>query len=262
MEKIVVQYDTSIADATMPRKHSHATYEIYYLHSGTRDYFIGDRVYKVNPGDFVLISSNVLHKTGGKAFERTVVYFDCEGIPEELFDLLELCFAKAVIRTHPEGRMFIEALLERMRKEYDGNGENRDMFLQSQLICLILEIGRFSEREAECKDDPSTNLIMNIVSHINKNYMEDLAVEGLAGMAYLSRSHFCRKFKKVTGFSPLEYINSVRINEAEKLLHDTRIPITEISIRTGFSSSNYFGDLFKKYKGVSPREWRRINDRQ
>ena len=245
---------TEAKESGMHHHHAHESYEIYYLKSGNRTYFIEDTVYPLQPGDFALISRYVLHKTNGLNFERILLNFDYDELPEKLKETVDTCFKKIVTHTPAKSRQYIELLLERMDAEYKENG-NSD-FLVAQFTCLVMEIARFSAAKTTVPDT-ATQQILEIVSFINNNFAEELTVEGLAERAYLSRSHFCRQFKKVTGFSPIEYIHSMRLRAAETLLTNTDLPITEIAIRSGFSGSNYFGDLFRRYRGMSPREWRK-----
>lgn len=245
---------TEAKHSGMHKHHAHKTYEIYYLKSGERSYFIGDAVYPLHPGDFALIPEYVLHKTNGLNFERILLNFNYEDVPDSLRSTVDVCFEKVVTHTPAKSRQYIELLLERMQEEYTKNGTTA--FLTAQFTCLCMEIARFSAAKTEVPD-AATQQILEIVSYINKNYADELTVEGLSEMAFLSRSHFCRQFKKVTGFSPIEYIHSMRLCFAENLLVNSDLSITEIALRSGFSGSNYFGDLFRKYRGMSPRAWRK-----
>ncbi len=245
---------TEVKESGMHHHHAHKTYEIYYLKSGERTYFIEDTVYPLHPGDFALISEFVLHKTNGLNFERILLNFSYDDVPQSLRSMVDSCFEKIVTHTPAKSRQYIELLLERMVEEYRENGATD--FLTAQFTCLIMEIARFSAAKTVVPDT-ATQQILEIVSFINNNFAEELTVERLAERAYLSRSHFCRQFKKVTGFSPIEYIHSMRLRSAENLLVNTDLPITEIALRSGFSGSNYFGDLFRRYRGMSPRAWRK-----
>ena len=73
----------------------------------------------------------------------------------------------------------------------------------------------------------------------------------------MSKFHFLRVFKDITGTSPLEYRNSIRLDHAKELLEDTNIPINEISREVGYSSDTYFCDVFKTKIGMSPSSYRK-----
>ena len=71
-----------------------------------------------------------------------------------------------------------------------------------------------------------------------------------------SRFHFLRIFKEITGCTPVEYRNRIRIAHAKEFLEDGDIPIGEVATRVGFSSAAYFCDAFKKREGISPLAYR------
>ena len=72
----------------------------------------------------------------------------------------------------------------------------------------------------------------------------------------MEKTYFSRQFKALTGFGFLEYLTQTRIRAAEQLLAETDLSIVDIAELAGFSCSNYFGDVFRRYKGVSPSAYR------
>ena len=73
----------------------------------------------------------------------------------------------------------------------------------------------------------------------------------------MSVSYFLKKFKEVTTKSPMQYILSIRINNAVSLLESTDYNVTEISTIIGYDNPLYFSRIFKKQKGVSPSDYRK-----
>ncbi len=73
-----------------------------------------------------------------------------------------------------------------------------------------------------------------VFQYIEEHYPEDLSVDQLAGLAGLSRFHFSRLFKELTGRTITDYINTLRINKSEYLLRNSRMNISEIALSTGF----------------------------
>jgi transcriptional regulator GlxA family with amidase domain len=76
-------------------------------------------------------------------------------------------------------------------------------------------------------------------------------------MAGLSRFHFSRLFKELTGRSVTEYVNGIRIGRAEYLLYNTTMTVSEIALAAGFHDIYYFSRIFKKFKNVAPTEMRK-----
>ncbi|MFD1907037.1 helix-turn-helix domain-containing protein [Paenibacillus rhizoplanae] len=69
--------------------------------------------------------------------------------------------------------------------------------------------------------------------------------------------HFCKTFKKLTGRTFIDYVNFCRMDEAQRLLLETDLTITEISGRVGCDNPNYFTKLYKQYKGLTPSQARK-----
>ncbi len=90
----------------------------------------------------------------------------------------------------------------------------------------------------------------------NEHYNEEISIEAYAHSHNMSTSWFIRNFKQYTGFTPLQYILSIRIYNAEALLKSNQYNITEIASIVGYDNPLYFSRIFKKIKGVSPSEYR------
>ena len=250
---------TTKEDAEMKYVHAHPHYEIYYLTSGDRHYFIEDNVYRVVSGDFALISPGQIHKTSGARMECIHIYFDSEVLNDEILYLAEECFSSKVIKVPPTDRNKIETLLLDICHEYDNSQKTSFILMKTMLTTLFVYLYRFSSIKvaAEENSDENYNKILDVVTYINTNYSQELVVPELCKMSYLSHSYFCKKFREIVGMPASKYINCIRVNEAAKLLTSTNFPITEIASMVGFTGSNYFGDTFKKYKGISPKQYRK-----
>lgn len=94
--------------------------------------------------------------------------------------------------------------------------------------------------------------------YFNEHYNEDINIEEYAQSRGMSVSWFLRNFKQITETSPMQYILSIRINNAVSLLETTDYNVTEISTIIGYENPLYFSRIFKKQKGVSPTEYRKI----
>lgn len=99
-------------------------------------------------------------------------------------------------------------------------------------------------------------LIQECLDYIDFHYGTELSLAFLAQMCSVSESYLSSLFKKETGTTITDYINSTRIRQALILLNTSSLPIGEVASRCGFLDSNYFSRIFKKQLGLSPREYR------
>lgn len=98
-----------------------------------------------------------------------------------------------------------------------------------------------------------------VFQYIETNYADEIKIEHLASLTYLSTSHFSRLFKHVTGKTATHYINEFRISKAEVLLKTTDLSVSEIAERVGFINSSYFAKWLKTLKNTTPTELRKMN---
>lgn len=85
-------------------------------------------------------------------------------------------------------------------------------------------------------------------------------ISAIAEHCNLSRSHFSRAFKKVTGHSPQGWLVMMKIEKAKSLLI-TSMPITDVVYECGFADHSHFTRTFSRLEGMTPRAWRRAFDR-
>ena len=98
--------------------------------------------------------------------------------------------------------------------------------------------------------------INKVITHINKNYAENITTKSLADLIHLSEGYFCGIFKSAAGVSANNYIMNVRIKKAKRLLLYSDMNITKISDSCGFNDPNYFSRAFKKHTNKTPKQFR------
>ncbi len=252
----------------MPIYHYHNAYEIYYLLEGQRNYFIKDRTYPVSKGDIVLINVHDIHKTtelDNAAYERILIYFQKDFIypvmeHEKDIGLLN-CFSSEhkVIRLRIPEQAFVQSILLKMVDENKKKPKGYLTYERILLAELLLFINRYMEEYQEGVDYNSQlhKKMSEVARYLMENYMHKLSLKKVADRFYITPCHLSRAFKKTTGFTFIEYLNSIRIKEAQKLLKETRKSVMQISELTGFDSQTHFGRVFKNMTGLSPLKYRK-----
>ena len=92
---------------------------------------------------------------------------------------------------------------------------------------------------------------------VAQNYEQETPVAKMTTMSGLSERAFARRFVKATGMSPLEYVHSLRLEEAKQLLESTSKPIDEISNAVGYEDGSFFSRLFRRKVGLTPTQYRK-----
>ncbi len=252
---------------SMHSSHSHNFHEIFYLMNGQRKLVMNQTIYELEKGDLAFIPPNTIHRTSYKSnytHERIAIKFE-EYLLEPLFQnpelgkerILEL-LQPAIIHIPEAHKPYAEDLMLKIYYEEEHTDAFSDSLRQCYLLELILFIFR-CRQAAKTPDvlDVTHESIQAAVLYIYEHYYENLTLADIAEHFGMSSSYFSKKFKTVTGFGFKEYLTGVRIQKATELLLKTRDSITEIALNCGFNDSNYFGDAFRKVKGVSPAKFRK-----
>lgn len=99
-------------------------------------------------------------------------------------------------------------------------------------------------------------IIKKAIRYISQNFSRSLTLDEVADHVHLNSAYFSTLFKQSTGSSFKEYLNMVRIEESKRLLANTDYSIIDISLATGFEDQSYFSKVFKKYTGLTPKQYR------
>ena len=125
---------------------------------------------------------------------------------------------------------------------------------------LQLKYGRNDVLEEQVEEvrmkSPDEKLLERVMATINSHLNDsDLSVDLVAEEVGISRVHLHRKMKELTGQTPHDFIRNLRLKQAANLLANQGMNVTEVMYACGFSNSASFSTLFKKFYGVSPREY-------
>lgn len=126
-----------------------------------------------------------------------------------------------------------------------------------EVLNLVESLIQNMEERLAASNDGSRNEVAQAKSYIYEHYSEDISVEKLAELVYLSPGYFSYIFKKETGDTVSRFIRNYRMEQAKKLLSDTSMKIVQICRETGFSNVSYFCKNFREYCGCSPEQYRK-----
>lgn len=136
-----------------------------------------------------------------------------------------------------------------------------------QLDELFIELGLqlcsmegFKKRGVP-KERLSPNVLAKVLDYLHAKYTEDISLADLAELSHLSMWHFARSFRATVGIAPWQYVREVRLVEARRLLLHSELNVTQIAVRTGFSTPSHFASAFRQSQGMSPNTFRNLHSR-
>lgn len=121
---------------------------------------------------------------------------------------------------------------------------------------LEARCGELADRQRERLSRRYNDYVRQIMQYVHRHYAERISLREIAASVGLSESYVSRLFKGETGVNIVTYINGVRMDEAERLLRQTSLPIKVIARRVGIENYNRFFSIFREHKGCTPRDVR------
>ncbi|MCX7749819.1 MAG: AraC family transcriptional regulator [Clostridia bacterium] len=251
----------------------HEFFEMVYIKKGNAIFEIAGEPAAIGPNDIVIIKPNQPHKFIVKSesgCEFIVLSFkfispkNTDYSEVSLEDFLKFITGResgAFITLKVSQKNEIITLLNRILKEKESN-ELDSEFLNYLLVLelfVLLSRALKSEWENSIKEkSPKVKELIGIaVNYIRNNFERDISLGDIAKFVFLSPSYFTRAFKEEMGLSPINYLLQIRIERAKELLSDTELKISEIAQQVGFSNQQRFNEIFKKYTGLAPLQYRK-----
>ncbi|WDZ57757.1 helix-turn-helix transcriptional regulator [Paenibacillus polymyxa] len=260
---------------SMSADHVHQAHEIYYLLAGERYYYINQRVYALQKGDLIWISKHDFHRTSNKgsgSHERILINFDEAFVASSTSVTLSsdqshllLSEKSFLLRPSAEEQRELEHLFQQMLDEYHQEHAYRHMYLQSLLLQLLIRIRRIQSAAPDTiapERSEQQQRVYSVIEYLHAHYAEKLSLEQLAGHFYISSTYLCRIFKQTTGFTLVEYLQDVRVQQARAYLKETNWKVTAIAEKTGFDSIAHFGRVFKHFTGRTPLQYRKSHKKE
>lgn len=232
-------------------------YQLIYVASGKAHFHFGDKEEIITAGHMVLYRPKESQKYEYYLQEQPEVYWvhftggnvknilHSYGISDDL--KIFRCGSSLEYQNH--FRIMIQEL-QLCKEHYP---ELLEMHLRQIFIMLHRQLNSDSKIENSVLAEEMDKAML----YFNKHYNDDINIEKFASTIHMSTSWFIRNFKQYTGQTPMNYILSIRITNAENLLENTEYNLTEISRIIGYENPLYFSRIFKKQKGLSPSEYRK-----
>lgn len=254
---------------TNPVRHFHDWWEILFIDSGERTFFYGSRTFHIGAGTFLCIRPGTLHRALNPPDEvcslYNVYFSNADSAPFRLLEpLLEACAAEPVFPLPSAAAELIAAQFAEIGRELR---EHRLGAVQKSWGLLYGCLADAARAAADYRagsgavgrlypQDDMNKTAARIIDYLNVSFREPVSLQTAAARFGLSECHIARLLRKETRFSFVEYVHSLRVTEACRLLTTTAKNCTEIADACGFGSITQFGRVFRKHTGCAPREYR------
>lgn len=257
---------------TDSRLHWHTYLEFLYILNGKSVITIDKEKYDAAPGDLLIINSGEYHAVQSleNYSEFIVIQFEPQvlnsnsGYVYEFRDIVPFLQKEIDYSKHIklENGCELEIILREMVDDFNSIYPGYELNIKAgiyRIFSWLIKHNHINVHFGKGLKISDAESLKGLLKYIEENYFEEITVESAARVACMSYHHFCRLFKKVTRKTFMEYLNSIRLHEAEKLLLSTDENILEIALKVGFANVNHFERLFKDEKGLSPFKYRREN---
>ena len=247
--------------------HWHKTVELFYIDSGDLEYFTPRGHYVFSKGECGFVNANVLHRTeipsSSKGVRQMLHIFDPSFISGGYNNRIASKYVMPLILSSIDVLKFEK---ERDEKIIDGikaafSLDENMMGYEMRLRFLLSDVWMMFLSSLQMPTDVSSSAdsdarIRKLLGFVFEHYGERISIENLAESANISQRECYRIFRDRLHISPVEYINSYRIQIACQMLISSDKTITEIGQACGLGSSSYFGKVFKAKMGFSPEQFR------
>lgn len=258
---VLGRYDYSSARPGLAmHRHAHMI-EICLLDKGTQIYITEGHKYTLSSGDLFVTYPNELHGTGGHPEEKGTLYWCILNVPKPQERFLSL--------DPPDWHVVLSPLLNRRPRQFpstpavkmaldqiiavyhDASDPMRKVNLQNWMLRFLLETISCATSPVDRLPSPLMQAVLKAIDE-NIGSETDISLKELASIAGLSLSRFKSRFRAEIGMPPAEFVTRRKVQKASEWLLQTDWPITDISTRLGFSTSQYFATVYKRFTGKNP----------
>ncbi|PWJ39940.1 helix-turn-helix domain-containing protein [Sediminitomix flava] len=249
--------------AFTPYWHFHPELELTYIVKGKGLRFVGDHIAPFQEGDLVLLGENLPHQWVSDGEDDEVETYIFQFSKVVFSQIPEFKKLYQFLNSSERGIHFTNPSIELIGKiiQYESQNEFQQLLLFFDILNLSMnenyeilssENGKGNQQIAK-HSERITKVLDFVLEHMNR----EITLTEISDFTGMTSPAFCRWFKKSIGKSFVTYLNQLRVEKASTLLWEKDLPISQIAFETGFESLSNFNRSFLKYKGCSPREYRK-----
>ncbi len=231
------------------KAHTHLYYHMLYIESGICNMIAGGQCYTLRQGQCILIPPNTEHSYSNEAsatmYYQEIKFTTNKDVPLRVSD-----------------SVLVSSLFQQVVREYPLLGRLADKPVaayMSALLYALTEQDRLDEAGSFQYVDASAfgELARSVILYLEEHYQDDLRLDDIAEAVGHNKSYLCVAFKKDTGFTILDCLNTIRIRRAAELIVYSDHSFAQVADMCGFASASHFNRVFLKHVGITPGQCRR-----
>lgn len=247
--------------------HYHPELELVYVNEGSGKRLVGSHASYYRNGNLIFIGSNLPHcgftDTLEKNQRETVVQMLPSFLGDSFFEIPELKNIKKLLQRaqygivfHGDAKREIGSKLEALSSvtpvdRLIGLLKILSMLEQTKNYTLLNADGYILE--AKLEDNQRINMIFNFVQN---EFQRSITLDEISEKVNMTKPAFCRYFKKITGKTFVDFVNTYRLTHAAKMLHEKQVSILDVCFDSGFNNFSHFNKKFKAFTGRTPTQYR------
>ena len=252
--------------------HYHPQYEILYVSKSSGIRFVGDNVSQFEPGDLVLVGSNLphlwrndatyYHKDSTVGVKTIVIKFLKDFLGTGTFNYPEFASIKQMLDDSKYGLSFGKKTSKKLHNELMEIVELNPLEQNIKLLSILNRLSQSKDKEVlstadmrQFASEPSKRLDA-VLKFISDNYSDNIHLQDVADIACMTTNSFCRFFKKMTNKSFTQFLNEVRIRNACRYLLQDELSVSQVCFMVGYNCITNFYKQFKLIMKCTPNDYR------
>lgn len=244
--------------------HWHAELELVRVLEGELFLTLDGRTTRLTRGEAAIVNSETVHGATPRDCRYECIVFNlaflktgnraCDGFID---DLLSRNILLSERQTDPTALSLLNGIFDELGR--GGTGAPFKVLglfhsLLGELQCKELYTAHLS---ASVRDEKKAAKLKLVLKFIRERFASELTLDDMSAVAGLSCKYFCKFFKDTTGTTPVNYLTAYRVERAARKLLGTDQSVTQIAYDCGFNDLSYFIKTFKRFKHVSPKDYRK-----
>ncbi|GMX63343.1 AraC family transcriptional regulator [Paenibacillus elgii] len=238
--------------------HFHDYYVIGFIEEGQRYLQCNHQDYIIHPGDILIFNPRDIHSC--EQIDEKVLDYRCINIqPDRMRQVVLEITGRDYLPDFTHNVICRSELASSLQELHHMICEGETDFVKEELFFFLIGqlMQDYSDTSAEGTAQERDSEFQAVCDYMETNYFQKITLDELSGMVGLSKYHFLRSFTRQRGISPYNYLETIRIGKAKKLLEQGIAPV-DAAHQTGFSDQSHFTNFFKRFIGLTPRQYMRI----